>query len=216
LASAVFAFEATLEPLTLLPLLAGCTTSYLVSCLLMRNTIMTEKIARRGVRPPSEYVADVLDQVLVREFASRNVIALQAHESVEKVRAWFAEGSADSRHQGYPVLDANRVLVGVLTHADIAKAESPSCLRDLVGRPPKFVYEDTSVRRAAEHMANHDVGRLPVMSHSNPPQLVGILTRSDVLDVLRRTADEHRRAEPTIRFGAASRVWGNGRKSTPS
>ncbi len=64
LASAVFAFEATLEPMGLLPLLAGCTTSYMVSCLLMRNTFMTEKIARRGIRPPTEYVADFLDQVL--------------------------------------------------------------------------------------------------------------------------------------------------------
>jgi CIC family chloride channel protein len=215
LASAVFAFETTLEPLALLPLLAGCTTSYMVSCLLMRNTIMTEKIARRGLRPPSEYLADVLDQVVAREFASRNVIALQAGETVDKVRAWFAEGSGDSRHQGYPVLDANRVLVGVLTHADIAQAPLASTsLRDLIQRPPKFVYEDTSVRQAAEHMANHDIGRLPVMSHSNPPQLVGILTRSDVLDAFRRTADEHRRAEPTIRFGAAGRVWRNGRKSS--
>ncbi|HEX4412479.1 MAG TPA: chloride channel protein [Lacipirellulaceae bacterium] len=217
LASAVFAFETTLEPFGLLPLLAGCTTSHLVSCLLMRNTIMTEKIARRGLRPPSEYLADVLDQVLTREFASRNVIALQAGECVEKVRAWFAEGSADSRHQGFPVLDANRVLVGVLTHTDIAQASSPATLlRDMIQRPPKFVYEDTSVRQAAEHMANHDIGRLPVMSHSNPPQLVGILTRSDVLDAFRRTADEHRRAAPTISFGAASRAWRNGRKSSVS
>jgi H+/Cl- antiporter ClcA/CBS domain-containing protein len=206
LASAVFAFETTLEPMGLLPLLAGCTTSYLVSCLMMRHTLMTEKIARRGLRPPTEYVADILDQILVREFASADVVALQAGERVERVRSWLAELSADTRHQGFPVLDANRVLVGVLTRAEILNSTVPttSALRDLVKRPPKFVYEDTSVRQAVEHMANHDIGRLPVMSRANPPQLVGILTRSDIVNAFRRTGEQHQIAEPTIRFGSLS------------
>ncbi len=52
LASVVFAFELTHQPLGLLPLFAGCAASYLVSCLLMRNTLMTEKISRRGVLVP--------------------------------------------------------------------------------------------------------------------------------------------------------------------
>jgi chloride channel protein, CIC family len=214
LASAVFAFETTLQPMGLLPLLAGCTTSYMVSCLLMRHTLMTEKIARRGLRPPTEYVADILDQLLVREFASSNVVALQAGETVERVRNWLAEPSNDTRHQGFPVLDANRVLVGVLTRSEIL---NPAVLltahvRDLVKRPPKFVYEDTSVRQAVEHMANHDIGRLPVMSHANPPQLVGILTRSDIVNAYRRTGEQHELAEPTIRFGAMG--WGRPRNST--
>ena len=214
LASAVFAFETTLEPMGLLPLLAGCTTSYMVSCLMMRNTLMTEKIARRGLRPPTEYVADILDQILVREFSSRNVVALQAGETVERVRAWLANVSEETHHQGFPILDANRILVGVLTHTDLMDPDtSPNAyLRDLVLRPPKFVYEDTSMRQAVEHMANHDIGRLPVMSHENPPRLVGILTRSDVINAFRRTGEQHRMAEPTIRFGAAR--WGRGRRSS--
>ncbi len=55
LASVVFAFELTHQPLGLLPLFSGCAGSYLVSCLFMRNTIMTEKIARRGVKVPDGY-----------------------------------------------------------------------------------------------------------------------------------------------------------------
>src|SRR5205814_3900450 len=72
LASAVFAFETTLQPLGLLPLLGGCTAAYLVSCFMMRHTIMTEKIARRGVRVPVEYVPDFLAQITVIDAASRN------------------------------------------------------------------------------------------------------------------------------------------------
>ncbi|HEX2670074.1 MAG TPA: chloride channel protein, partial [Polyangiaceae bacterium] len=82
LASVVFAFETTLQPLGLLPLLGGCSAAFLVSCLLMRNTIMTEKIARRGIKVPSEYAADFLDQVRVGDFATRDVIAFAATDTV--------------------------------------------------------------------------------------------------------------------------------------
>ncbi|HET7538375.1 MAG TPA: chloride channel protein, partial [Polyangiaceae bacterium] len=82
LASVVFAFETTLQPLGLLPLLGGCSAAFLVSCLLMRNTIMTEKIARRGIRVPSEYAADFLEQVKVGDFATRDVVAFAASDSL--------------------------------------------------------------------------------------------------------------------------------------
>jgi len=57
LASVVFGFETTLQASGLLPLLGGCASAYLVSCLVMKNTLMTEKIARRGVKVPVGYVA---------------------------------------------------------------------------------------------------------------------------------------------------------------
>ena len=70
LTSVVFAFETTRQPLGLVPLLAGCTAAFLISSLMMRHTIMTEKIARRGGRVLAEYSADYLDQVLVKDAAT--------------------------------------------------------------------------------------------------------------------------------------------------
>ncbi|HEX7378755.1 MAG TPA: chloride channel protein, partial [Pirellulales bacterium] len=202
LASAVFAFETTLQPLGLLPLLAGCAASYLVSCLLMRNSIMTEKIARRGVSPPAEYVADVLEQVLVRQVCSATVVALKADDTVAKVRQWLASGAQGTTHQGFPVLDEKGVLVGVVTRRDLVKLTDPdgSRIRDVVGRLPKYVYDDCTVRQAADHMVNHGIGRLPVVSRVAPHRVLGMLTRSDILSVYRRRLDEARTEAPTIRL----------------
>ena len=55
LTSAIFAFEATRQPVGLVPLLSCCSIAYIISILLMKNTIMTEKIARRGIKVPYEY-----------------------------------------------------------------------------------------------------------------------------------------------------------------
>src|SRR5436309_10016227 len=104
LASVVFAFETTLQPLGLLPLLGGCSASFLVSSLLMRNTIMTEKIARRGVRVPAEYEADFLDLVLVRDVVSKTLVTLRGEQALREVREWIASRVPGSSHQGFPIL----------------------------------------------------------------------------------------------------------------
>ena len=182
LASVVFAFETTRQPMGLLPLLGGCTGAYLVSCLLMRNTIMTEKIERRGQRVPSEYSADFLESVLVRDAMARELVTLAADDDLERVRAWLASHERAATHQGFPVLDGGE-LVGVLTRRDLLDRGSPAgtTIRALVKRRPVVVRETSSLREAADHMVNAGVGRLPVMGGERGESLVGIVTRSDVL-----------------------------------
>src|SRR6185437_13847221 len=90
LASVIFAFETTRQPLGLLPLLGGCTAAYLISSLMMRSSIMTEKLARRGTHIRTEYTADYLDRVLVRDAATREVVTIEAAATLADIRAWLA------------------------------------------------------------------------------------------------------------------------------
>lgn len=200
LASAVFAFETTLQPNGLLPLLGGCAASYLVATLMMKNSIMTEKIARRGIRTPQEFVADPLQQVVVREIACTQLTTLGADQTVSEVRRWFTEESPEARHQGYPIVNGAGHLVGVLTRRDVFHVEllPDAKLKDILRQPPRFVYEDCSARQAADHMTNHDIGRLPVLTRESPPRLVGIVTRSDILSGYRRRMAESASESPTL------------------
>lgn len=192
LASVVFAFETTLQPLGLLPLLGGCTAAFFASFLLMKNTIMTEKIARRGVRVPQEYTADFLDQMFVKNFSSKKVIAIQSNETLASVRQWIASGSSETTHQGFPVINQQQHLLGVLTRRDIfdEKHKEDQLIESVIKRPPVAVYDDCSLREAADHMVRHSVGRLPVISRTQPSVLVGMITRSDIL-----SAHHHRLGE---------------------
>ena len=100
LASVVFAFEATRQPVGLLPLLGGCGAAYLVSCLMMENSIMTEKIARRGARVPADYVADFLDTVLVRDHAHRDLVTLRSDDTVAVAQAFLASDAPGAAPPG--------------------------------------------------------------------------------------------------------------------
>jgi CIC family chloride channel protein len=201
LASVVFAFETTRQPMGLLPLLGGCTTAYLVSAMLMRNSIMTEKIARRGARVVSDYVADFLDQVPVTAVAAAPVVVVRADDALERVRAWMAAHAEGSSHQGFPVVDDGGRLVGVVTRRDLLDAgASAATVRGVVKRPAAVVYDDASLRDAVDHMAREGVGRLPVVSRGDGGRVVGIVTRSDVIAAHARRLDGERVREPRYRL----------------
>ena len=183
LTSVVFALETTQQPQALLPLLGACAAAYLVSGLMMRNTIMTEKIARRGVRVPSDYSADYLDQVLVRDACSRKVVSLGAGQRLAQVRQWLDAATIEARHQGFPVLDEHGQLLGVLTRRDLldAQVSGDVLIGSLIRRAPLAVREQHTLREAADHMVEADVGRLVVLSGDASPRMVGIITRGDLL-----------------------------------
>jgi chloride channel protein, CIC family len=200
LASVVFAFETTRQPMSLLPLLGGCTAAYLVSALLMKNSIMTEKIARRGVRVVSDYAADFLEQLVVSDIASAPVVVLKARDTCESARAWIAQPSSSSTHQGFPVVDEGGRVVGVVTRRDLLAPGTTGTVGDLVKRPPVVVFEDSSLREATDHMVRQEVGRLPVVTRSDPGRVVGIVTRSDLIAAHGRRLDAERRREPHFKL----------------
>ena len=203
LASVVFAFETTRQPMGLLPLLGGCTAAYLVSALLMRHSIMTEKIARRGVRVVSDYTADFLERVLVADVAVAPVVVLKAHDTCETVRAWIAARSEGSSHQGFPVVDEDERIVGVVTRRDLLDPGTRGAngrVKDLVTRAPAVIYEDSSLREASNHMVREGIGRLPVVARDRPRHVIGILTRSDLMAAHAPRLDAERRGEPHFRI----------------
>ncbi len=208
LASVVFAFETTRQPVGLLPLLLGCTASYLTSLLLSRHSLMTEKLARRGAVLRLEYAADHLAQVPVRDVATRKVVTLRSDQSLAEVRQWIASGAGGTTHQGFPVLDPEGLLVGVLTRRDlVANGDATvTTVSDLVRRAPVIVYDDQSLRDAADQMVLEKVGRLPVVKRDSPRELVGIVSRSDLLAAHAPRLDAAHRARRVRRLrGMAAR-----------
>jgi chloride channel protein, CIC family len=202
LASIVFAFETTLQPFAMLPLAAGCTAAYLVSSLLMKDTIMTEKIARRGISVPVDYAADLLSQIFVREVASYQVVSLRGEQTLAEVRAWIAEGGPGSIHHGFPVVDTELGLVGLVSRRDLSDLSEPATKRvsDIVRGPFVVAFEDTTLQEASDLMAREGLGRLPVVKRENPRRLVAILSGSDVRSGIRQRLEETDQAEQTIHW----------------
>jgi H+/Cl- antiporter ClcA len=212
LASVVFAFETTRQPLGLLPMLGGCAAAYLVSLLLSRHSIMTEKLARRGASVRPEYAVDHLAQVLVRDVGLRTVVTLDADDELASVRRWLAAGADGATHQGFPVLDAAGRLVGVVTRRDLLDPQhhDGARLRAVIARPPVVVYDDNTLRDAADQMVIEHVGRLPVVRRGADREVIGIVSRSDLL------AAHAPRLEAAHRVRPVRRLWPPARALDPA
>ncbi|NKZ37346.1 chloride channel protein [Oleiagrimonas citrea] len=192
--SVVFAFETTQQVHGFLPLLAGCAAAYLVSGLLMKRTIMTEKIERRGVRVPSEYSDDYLDRFTTGEVCTREVVTLRVDQRLADVLQWFVSGDTRAHHEGFPVVDAQDHLVGVLTRRDLLapKHDPEQRLARLICRPPAVVNKNHSLREAADHMVDCDASLLVVVEAGDPRRIVGVISRIDLLKAHSRRLYEAR------------------------
>ncbi len=183
LTAIVFAFGLTHDTEALLPLLLTTAVAYGFSVLAMKRSIMTEKIARRGLHIYREYSVDPLERAHVDELMTREVVAIDADLPVaDAMVRYFGEHAA---HRAYPVVADGRVL-GMLERAAIrglAAGEVPPGLRcrDLLGSPAHVLLPGQTARAAAGSMAALSVARLPVVESVETMRLAGIVSLRDLL-----------------------------------
>jgi len=164
---------------------------------------MTEKIARRGVPMPTQYSADVLEQVLVQDVASHSLVSLAAEDTLAKAREWLAASGVT--HQGFPVIDRSGALVGVLTRRDLLQpdADPNVVIAKLVQRRPVVIADEATLRDALDHMLTEHVGRLVVVDEGDSLRPVAMLTRSDILSAHQRRIDEAALRQKTLSVRAS-------------
>jgi CBS domain-containing protein len=153
----------------------------------------------------SDYSADILASTLVGRFASRQVVSLRWSQTLGEVRAWVGSAVAGSTHNGFPVLDEQNRLVGVVTRKDIDRGGvAPDIrIRELLRRPPVVIREENTIREAINLMVREGVGRLPVVRGRRGDEVAGILTRSDLLAAYGSRLQESQQRERTLKVGSA-------------
>lgn len=189
LTAALFAVELTGELGAILPLLAACAASYAVTVLLLKRSILTEKVARRGRHIRHEYQVDPYALVAVQDVMATDVETLDATIPAAEAAAFFT--GPGPRHKAYPVVDRDGRLVGMISRADaLAWLRTPpgGLLGEAVGRVPATVaHPDEPVADVIERMVQDDAGRVPVVTRGDG-RVVGLLARKDILRVRGRLA----------------------------
>jgi CBS domain-containing protein len=177
----VFALELTEEIHALPVLLVASVTAYAFTVLVMRRSILTEKVARRGYDIFREYGVDPLERLRVSEVMTATVERLVAGDDASVALRLFQDTS--KKHRGYRVVDADGHLIGMLTASDaLERAPTSRHIADLLPSRPLIVAgADESCRLIAERMAQEGIGRMPVVDARDPRRIVGIITRSDLL-----------------------------------
>jgi H+/Cl- antiporter ClcA/CBS domain-containing protein len=196
LSAMVFAVEVTRDFNLLPALLVGCVAALGVTVLLMRRSILTEKLARRGQHLTCEYSVDPFEFARVGEVMDRDVPTISADMKLSELSDRIARGDNDLiRRQGTLIVDEQNQLVGIITRGDIVRAlrlTDSANLTVLEAGSTNLVlaFPDEPLHAALAKMLQRDVGRLPVVERHNPGKVVGYLGRASILSARMKLHEE--------------------------
>ena len=192
----IFAFEITRDYDSVLPLMLVCVIANAIAQLFLAESIMTEKLARRGLKVHLEYEVDVLRQVRVGEVMDTEPVTLDEGMTLgELAQRIGGHDPAVVRHSAYPLLDAEGKLSGIITRGDVFRAlesgvPGATPLSELGTCRPVVAFPDESLHDAAERMLRHGIGRLPVVDAQARGKLLGYLGRAPILEARQRRLNE--------------------------
>jgi chloride channel protein, CIC family len=202
----IFAFEITRDYNSVLPLMLVTVIADAIAVRYAKNSIMTEKLARRGLRIHQDYEPDVFQQVTVEEVMAKEFDSVPANMRVGELAERIAKRDpAVTHHQGVFIVDANGRLAGIITRADVMRALEQDPSGDMTvfqaGSPnPVVTYPNEVLYDAAARMLRLNVGRLPVCSWEDPGKPIGYLGRSQVMAArLKRLEEEYVREPGWVR-----------------
>jgi len=192
LTSVVFALECTMQPHGLLPLLGACTSSYFVSFFLMKGSIMTEKMERRGVSAPHSLEPDVLQQVLAKDVFNDTAQVLSAENTIKEAREWIKANSPEQGQSlGFVLVNKEGVLAGSLLRTTIFDKQYPddTPLHLLINDIGPYLDPGHKLSLAVDLMARYDIDILPVVERGNMV-VIGTITHKEIFDAYSKRRHE--------------------------
>jgi len=199
LTAMVFTLELTHDLNTLPALLVSCIAAHALTVLMLRRSILTEKVARRGYHVTREYSIDPLVALRVGEVMDRNPPLIHDKMKLSELADRISHRDVElSRRQGTLIVNKDGNLVGIITRGDVMRAlDQPQAEQTVLEAGTRnliVTYPDEILHDAVTRMVRNDIGRLPVVSRNNPRQALGYLGRSSVMKArLRRLEEEHHR-----------------------
>ncbi len=207
----VFGLELTHDLNALFPLLVAALAADAFTVLVMKRSILTEKVARRGVHVAREYSIDPLERVPVRSVMRTSLELVPASVSVDQ--AARAVGVPGGQEGGLVLLDEGGHAVGFVARGDLRRyldvggdPEAPA--RTLATPLSVATTPDEPMRYAAERLGRLDGGALPVVDPDDPGQVVGFVTREGPFEARLVWTRLEQRRERTLSLPHRSlRAW---------
>ena len=179
-------FEMTGDYAIILPLMLSCTVSVLIVQWLLKESIYTVKLTRRGIKYKGGYNVDILETIHVHDVMIKNVHFVSERDTVENVRDMIESTS----HHGFPVLDAGGRLCGIICGSDVRRAMGSGLARESAAAVATShvitAFPHESLNEVLTRFGSRDLGHLPVVDAADTSRVVGIITRSDVIEAYQK------------------------------
>jgi CBS domain-containing protein len=198
LTGVVFAIELTHRFDLVVPLMIAVIVAHAFTVLVLRRSILTEKVARRGYHVSREYAIDELEILFARDAMNADIIVLASTDTVRDVIAKVVAPDSDRSQHLFPIVDGDATLVGAVTYARLRDAADPAGPVGALADDVPTVFSNETLRTAVHRMAETGATRLLVLNREDARKLVGKLALHDVLRARTRHVQDERRRERVI------------------
>lgn len=174
----------------------ACVIADMIALRYLPSSIMTEKLARRGLRVSGEFEVGVMQLVRVGEVMRTDVNSIPPEMTVAELAARMGRGEPKyNLTQGLPIVGDGERLLGVVTQGDLLRAlqddsRGAITVLDAGSSKPIVAFADEFVHDAMLRMLEYNIGRLPVVTREDPQKMVGYFNRASVLDAWTRHVEE--------------------------
>lgn len=205
LTATFFAVELTGNTHMLVPLIAACASAHAVTVLLMKRSILTEKVARRGHHLVREYRVDPFALTRVREVMTTKVESVPATMTLHGAAAFLT--APDTRHPSFPVIDGKGHVLGLVDPPAILRWRRAGKHRKatlgelLTGSKVTLAYPDEYLEGLSDKLLTANVSHLPVVSREDA-RLIGYIGWKDLMRVRSKKQAEERDRSALLSFGA--------------
>jgi CIC family chloride channel protein len=195
----VFAIELTHDVNMILPLLVAAVIAHTFTVLVLKRSILTEKVARRGFHLSREYSVDPLEVIFVREVMRTRLIAFEGTGTIAEARSMVTDGHSARGQHLYPVIEADRRLSGVITRKDLcAHLGELTQMSDLARPNPIMAVAEEPLSTVVYRMAETGYTRMPVVDSNEERRIVGMISLDDLLHARARNLTEERTRERVL------------------
>jgi H+/Cl- antiporter ClcA/CBS domain-containing protein len=201
----IFSLELTHDVNALLPLLVASVIAHAFTVLVLKRSILTEKVARRCYHLSREYAVDPLEILFVRDAMRTNLVAFPSDSTPEQIKQRMSTHHGPRGQYLYPVVDGSAQLRGVITRKHLQKLLADpnahgQALGDVASQAVVVAYPDEPLRVVVYRMAETGLTRFPVVDRGDQQKLLGIIGLRDLLSARTRNLEEERNRERVLRI----------------
>ncbi len=222
LTGVVFAMELTHQWDAVMPLIVASMVSFLLSVLVLKRSVLTEKVVRKGTHVAREYSIDPLEVFLVGEIMPTSFLCFRRgatlHAAIQQAcNGWGGSGERKLAHSQrlYPILDDNDRLIGVLTQHELISRASRlapnrgSVVTELMIGDPIVGYADMTLRELANLMAERQVSSVPIVDRQDVGRVLSVMSVDQVLEARLRDLNEEHKCERVLNLIQMRRIRGD-------
>jgi predicted transcriptional regulator len=185
LTSIVFLLETTAQSNALLPLIGACTAAYFVSFFLMKGSIMTERIQRRGIRTPDSYTPDVLQSINVSAIMDELPVLICIDNNITDLKKWMLDNIGTYQNNLFIVTDENENFKGYIEKEKLVETTPDATsysIQNILSANLPVAYQQQDLAAVSEIMGAYHMQCIAVVEGNKNTKVTGIITANDILE----------------------------------